>query len=898
MSEESKQENSYMDSSEREESEIENYHHSMHQKKIRFSMPDLSHQKSSTITWEELGLETTENRALYTIPPNFKMAKFHGIIYKVRLIGKSIDVRLLITLDLDIDQEHHAKGNAVKMEITEEDMCPWWKHFMTEQSLQRFKMSTKVLNLKTLGTGFPLYFYFKFFVAITFLILWVLVSVPSIIINILQGDGDQWTEDDEAASLTVISLGNHGKNPKEYHIGSAADAIVTLNSVCILILLVLFKLFGLFQISKVNKMDQDQITPSDFAVMAYNIQKDINPDELKEWLEKTHEIKDIMNIIYWYDIRKVIDLIKQKKNDEEIWACVYALENRKIIEIDEYAAGQANPSIEEESPVSLQKENPSEHEEVYMTKILWYKKPYPTLLEAVGKVKKLNREIKKEIECMSNDHSSEGEFTGKAFIILDNQNEAERVANIFGMGRFTRSLNYFFYKICWCKKKKNEQFYLRDKRIKMERAAEPTDLIWENLNTPTSIRVRKAFITYLVTFLILVGSFFINLILGEFKDRLDENIQEDNNGSDLVAYTILGAISLANGLIISIINFTLGQAVRILTNIENHTSYTRYHLSVMVKLVLAMFINTALIPLALNYSSSEWFTSSGLVGDIFFNTLSTCFFGPLMYIFTPMELYKSYLRWKENKKGKRSKLTQRQLNIIYEGQTMDLAQRYANAMLLLLLWCTYTVLMPILPVIWVFGAIYQYWITKWMLLRYHKKPKQIGEVLDKSARRLLPFALLAYAGSQFFFINRLSDNKNWTVIIPLCGIIFYFMVPINYLERKLGLFKVHRDDSATYTVYKDTFEHEDYHSCNPVKFEDHKSGLRRMNLSYLKAYGAEEDIEERIKRINNLINKPLVAHTKLGSERRVSSHHRNELSSIEHIEPQKSKMTSNVEFNF
>lgn len=98
-----------------------------------------------------------------------------------------------------------------------------------------------------------------------------------------------------------------------------------------------------------------------------------------------------------------------------------------------------------------------------------------------------------------------------------------------------------------------------------------------------------------------------------------------------------------------------------------------------------MFINTVLIPLFINYDEENWFTRTGLVTDVFFNLIGVAFLSPLIYIFSPGYLYKLFIRYREKKKGSGCKLTQAQLNELYEGQNVDLAQRYAITMLMLLL---------------------------------------------------------------------------------------------------------------------------------------------------------------------------------------------------------------------
>jgi hypothetical protein len=67
---------------------------------------------------------------------------------------------------------------------------------------------------------------------------------------------------------------------------------------------------------------------------------------------------------------------------------------------------------------------------------------------------------------------------------------------------------------------------------------------------------------------------------------------------------------------------------------EKHTTYSKYHLAVAIKLTIALFLNTGVIPILTNPEPKEWFTSSGLVTDVFYKILSVGFISPIFYVFS------------------------------------------------------------------------------------------------------------------------------------------------------------------------------------------------------------------------------------------------------------------------
>jgi hypothetical protein len=153
----------------------------------------------------------------------------------------------------------------------------------------------------------------------------------------------------------------------------------------------------------------------------------------------------------------------------------------------------------------------------------------------------------------------------------------------------------------------------------MERAAEPTDVYWENISIKTKQRVVNILITYSVTLLILCLSFGFNYLVAVVKYELENRTKGPSEESYFILITL---ISIVGSSIVSLVNFLLNKIVRYLTLYERHETYTKYNLSVAIKLVLAMFANTALIPFVVNYSTENWFIRSGLVSDVFFNTLA------------------------------------------------------------------------------------------------------------------------------------------------------------------------------------------------------------------------------------------------------------------------------------
>ena len=172
----------------------------------------------------------------------------------------------------------------------------------------------------------------------------------------------------------------------------------------------------------------------------------------------------------------------------------------------------------------------------------------------------------------------------------------------------------------------------KGKRVRVDRASEPADLYWKNIPINTIKRVKLSILTYSMVILWLLASFGINYLLGIFKNSLDD--RNENRSFDIFLYWAQQFVSLVNGIITSCINVGLEFAIQELSKLEKHYTHTYFNFTVAIKLTLAMFINTGLIPYFVNIDTEDWFTRSGLVMDVFFNILSVWFLSPLLYAFS------------------------------------------------------------------------------------------------------------------------------------------------------------------------------------------------------------------------------------------------------------------------
>ncbi len=146
---------------------------------------------------------------------------------------------------------------------------------------------------------------------------------------------------------------------------------------------------------------------------------------------------------------------------------------------------------------------------------------------------------------------------------------------------------------------------------------EPADIVWENLTLGLFHKIFFRILTWLVMLALLVGSYFLNFLIYDWK----KTAVRDSEGGSIGSQIGGRVIGFVGSYFLILTNFIMQQVAMKLTLFEGHPTITRYGLSTAYKLTLVKVLNIGLIPLVNNLNFDEWFTSYGLIEDTFFNVL-------------------------------------------------------------------------------------------------------------------------------------------------------------------------------------------------------------------------------------------------------------------------------------
>ena len=313
------------------------------------------------------------------------------------------------------------------------------------------------------------------------------------------------------------------------------------------------------------------------------------------------------------------------------------------------------------------------------------------------------KEIEAEIEQQRVNFKTLCIFTQTAFITFQTPYQAQIVKAYFKLSIYDRFKRNF-------KKTFNQQsnHLFENHAIIVTRAPEPNEILWENLGVSSSYRFSKRIITWILTFFVLLLSFFAILAIYYLQIAFNES---DHSGffKTIVSYTGCFCIVILNNILVLIVTS--------LTSREKLDNSTEYDISLVEKKTAALFLNSACIYILVAFYNNTFFGTNGLIYNILSVFLSNMFMQPLLYIFSPYHFYK---RWKQSKMLKDPKaypITQQEANILFEGVAFDITVTYSSVLNLMLFAAFYAPLVPLSLIFAIITLIVYYWTFKYLLLR-------------------------------------------------------------------------------------------------------------------------------------------------------------------------------------
>eukprot|EP00929_Paragymnodinium_shiwhaense_P100775 TRINITY_DN63354_c0_g2_i1.p1 TRINITY_DN63354_c0_g2~~TRINITY_DN63354_c0_g2_i1.p1 ORF type:complete len:1126 (+),score=241.03 TRINITY_DN63354_c0_g2_i1:142-3519(+) len=271
-------------------------------------------------------------------------------------------------------------------------------------------------------------------------------------------------------------------------------------------------------------------------------------------------------------------------------------------------------------------------------------------------------------------------------------------------------------------------------QIRLERAANPGDIHWEELGVDTTEKYKM---------LLKTNSTMAGLILLSFIFTWGLN-KAGEAGAGLGGY-VGQFLSILPAIAVAVLNAALSMAAMILGDKEYHETWTEQEFSQSLKMSIAMIVNTGGVLYFNNAQPREWYMPGGLIDDVFMMLLINSVAPPLMAYSDVLYRFKGWKRRgltqevldgfnethkecfgsKEPEQVKKYNEMLKKVNYYKDAfapSPMKNSRRYANALKTFICCMFYSPVLPLVSLLGLVGIALQYWVDKYMLLRWHMRP--------------------------------------------------------------------------------------------------------------------------------------------------------------------------------
>jgi len=628
-----------------------------------------------------------------------------------------------------------------------------------------------LFHIYHLGSGYVLYFKLIQYSMVLIGLIFVSSGLFNIISNFLGNDCDPVSQINDENPYCIQDYILVFTIANKRNNSSLLEMQIILNLISAFLIFIFFQYMH-YRFRKIHvEVDEEIISPADYTIKVSGIDTNLTDEDIKEWIESLQTPEQFINckkINRTYDIRQYIKL--KKKRD--------LLEGRK---------NQTNN-------ISNQK-------------------------HIQAKINKVDEQIRNLKEKGLN-------LTHTVLITFENADQAPYILELFNKIPFGNWKWYLKSFIKASYKKLNGYF------VHIERAPEPTDILWENLGYKPIQKLKKRMRTRIVALILITISFVLNVAIIYAQGIVIKNFGQNSN--------LIRTLSIIGSFIIITINVLLGQAIIRLVEREKHVTYTTHFMGIAKKLSITQFINTAFTtlfaqvvlystlqndnPFESDFEKINFYGKGGLLENMFYIFISNAFLTPLLTYFDPLYLLKLYQRKQVLKKGGTNMITQQEAHVLFEEPEMDISLKNAMLVKTMLMTAFFAPAVPFALIFAFLGLGANYWVDKYLLLRRTVFPTAIHEVLNKYVVEYLEWFGVMFGAGNFFFLFVLQNSNDQhiydllpkSLIFATLGIgVILILFPMRLLNSKLFSIKEEEIEPYDYDEMRAHFT-TDYDIQNPV----------------------------------------------------------------------------------
>ena len=610
------------------------------------------------------------------------------------------------------------------------------------------------------GVGLELYFTFLKYFMILFLLI-ALVSVWPLVMNY---QGGYFRTGETNSDFDVLTLANQkGPDAYENNLDTAQSYIDSTEKYRLMTLIadtlysVMFLLFLVFyRIKSVDIMEKNReahLLPRDFSIEVKRLPKNTNEEEVRKHFEQFGEVVEV-SLARIYNSKLML----------------YRYRSEMAI-----ALGIAKTIAEQKGKRTS-------------TKIAFLEKSIK-LFDA--RLAKKNRRSNKPVEQLP---------VNRAYVIFNLYSTKQVCLRAYVKARR-------FYKRG--RKVPTNLRFRGQHTLKVKNPPEPSSILWENLELGTSRRKMRRFLGAICTLALMIISVGIMYWLKTNNTKMPSGYKCRANGvksvslseaelmytadGDVLCWCFLEGIAniigdtdkekycdqyvalwqksiyyrVISSIGIIAINNLLKQFLRNVSHFERVTTVTKQQQRIMYRIFLAMFINTAFITLVVNANfqdfvvmqyvpfkeymfagnyadfTRDWYLKVGsvlvvtmIISMVFPHCFTFCLHYPMKNI--QIWCYRDRLR------------TQHELNQLYIGPELDIAGKTAIALNIIFTCFLYSGGIPLLNIICFVSLFLIYWIEKFLIVNYYRKPPVYSNEINDRLQAIMPYAILLHCGFSLY----------------------------------------------------------------------------------------------------------------------------------------------------
>jgi len=371
--------------------------------------------------------------------------------------------------------------------------------------------------------------------------------------------------------------------------------------------------------------------------------------------------------------------------------------------------------------------------------------------------------------------------------------------------------------VCWCCRGPRLPMFPEHgtptHALQVSRADSPGNINWQDFGRKQQTKYWLFGATNVCMFALVCVSFAIVYGFTKLQELAKDERFDPRTGSWEVKGSIF--LSLLPAMGVGLVNFLVVVCARIFGEKECHYTFTSEAASQTFKMTLAMVVNTAGLLLFLNAQPKEWYSRGGLVEDMFFMLVLNALVPPLM-IASDYEYFQKWWNQRQvspekladlnnalkafrdnkdvslRKAAMRAECEVRLLEKHFEPSEMDIPRHYANALKTFLCPVLYMPLMPLGLLTGLFGLMFQYWVDKYMLLRYCRRPSATHNATHaKSCLSYVRYVgLLGIPIALQVFLRpswRSKTQVNGAMFLSLCASLLCCIFPLTVLRFLCGV---------------------------------------------------------------------------------------------------------------